>query len=200
MDFRKSGLNAMHRHIQEKDAHASVNTIKKLQKGVTEGLESLNLQLSCQESTSYNGSIIWKISNYAQRKRDAKQGRVQSLFSQPFYTSPTGYKICARIYLNGDGIRKGTHVSLFFVIMQGEYDALLKWPFVKRVSFEVLRSGERVNHMDTFQSDVESTSFQRLVSTMNVASGAPLFITQLTLEGTSGYIIEDTVYIRITVE
>jgi len=41
--------------------------------------------------------------------------------------------MCARLYLNGDGMGKGTHVSLFFVIMRGAYDALLKWPFRQKV-------------------------------------------------------------------
>ena len=44
-----------------------------------------------------------------------------------------GYKMCARLYLNGDGMGKGTHVSLFFVVMRGAYDALLKWPFRQKV-------------------------------------------------------------------
>jgi len=43
--------------------------------------------------------------------------------------------MCARLYLNGDGMGKGTHVSLFFVIMRGAYDALLKWPFRQKVCY-----------------------------------------------------------------
>jgi hypothetical protein len=38
-----------------------------------------------------------------------------------------------RLYLNGDGVGKGTHISLFFVIMKGEYDLLLSWPFKHKV-------------------------------------------------------------------
>lgn len=38
-----------------------------------------------------------------------------------------------RLYLHGDGAGKGTHVSLFFVIMKGEYDPLLSWPFKHKV-------------------------------------------------------------------
>ena len=49
--------------------------------------------------------------------------------------SVVGYKLCARIYLNGDGMGKTTHVSLFFVIMRGQFDALLKWPFRQKVGF-----------------------------------------------------------------
>ena len=31
---------------------------------------------------------------------------------------------------------KGTHMSMFFVVMRGEYDALLPWPFVQKVHFK----------------------------------------------------------------
>ena len=45
-----------------------------------------------------------------------------------------GYKMCIRAYLNGDGIGYKTHFSVFFVLMKGEFDPLLKWPFEYKVS------------------------------------------------------------------
>ena len=85
------------------------------------------------ESTSYTGVLVWKIRDYHRRRAEAVSGKTLSLYSQPFYTSRYGYKMCARIYLNGDGMGKGTHMSLFFVVMKGEYDALLPWPFRQKV-------------------------------------------------------------------
>lgn len=41
--------------------------------------------------------------------------------------------MCLRIYLNGDGTGRGTHLSLFFVVMRGPHDALLRWPFNQKV-------------------------------------------------------------------
>lgn len=60
-----------------------------------------------------------------------------------FYTSKYGYKMCLRIYLNGDGTGRGTHLSLFFVVMRGHSDALLKWPFNQKVTptLNVCRGG-----------------------------------------------------------
>ena len=48
--------------------------------------------------------------------------------------SRNGYKMCIRAYLNGDGSGYNTHLSVFFVLMKGEYDALLRWPFDYKVS------------------------------------------------------------------
>lgn len=50
-----------------------------------------------------------------------------------FFTSKYGYKMCLRIYLNGDGTGRASHLSLFFVVMRGHSDALLKWPFNQKV-------------------------------------------------------------------
>lgn len=41
--------------------------------------------------------------------------------------------MCLRVYLNGDGTGRGTHLSLFFVVMKGPHDALLRWPFNQKV-------------------------------------------------------------------
>ena len=62
-----------------------------------------------------------------------------------FYTSKYGYKMCLRIYLNGDGTGRGSHLSLFFVVMRGLSDALLNWPFNQKA-----RTGELIYKMHRF--------------------------------------------------
>lgn len=61
---------------------------------------------------------------------------VSALPLTAFYTSKYGYKMCLRVYLNGDGTGRGTHLSLFFVVMKGPNDALLRWPFNQKVGLE----------------------------------------------------------------
>ena len=60
---------------------------------------------------------------------DAKTGKLVSIYSSPFFSGRIGYKMCMRAYMNGDGIGEGTHLSLFFIVMRGEFDPLLSWPF-----------------------------------------------------------------------
>ena len=54
--------------------------------------------------------------------------------------------MCIRAYLNGDGSGERTHLSIFFVIMKGEYDPLLRWPFEHKVSL-VLVDQEHKKHL-----------------------------------------------------
>ena len=145
-----------------------------------------------------NGVLVWKICDFTRRQQDAISGKTPSLYSPPFYTSPAGYKVCARLYPNGDGIGKGTHLSLFFVVMKGEYDALLPWPFRQKVSLMLLDQRGCRNVVETFRPDPASTSFQRPQQDMNVASGCPLFLPLSTLPY-STYLQDDTLFFKIVV-
>nr|XP_002130602.1 TNF receptor-associated factor 3-like [Ciona intestinalis] len=152
------------------------------------------------ETTSYSGVALWKINNFQRRKREAESGRALSIYSQPFYTSRYGYKMCARVYLNGDGMGKGTHVSLFFVLMKGEYDNLLPWPFRQKVTLMLLDQGLERRHLsDMFRPDPTSSSFTKPTSDMNIASGCPLFVAHNLIEGSS-YVKDDVIFIRIHVD
>nr|XP_022330856.1 TNF receptor-associated factor 3-like isoform X2 [Crassostrea virginica] len=163
-------------------------------------LAELDLRFQVLETASYDGVLMWKIRDYYRRKQEAKSGRTLSLYSQPFYTSRTGYKMCARVYLNGDGMGKGTHLSLFFVVMRGEYDALLPWPFQQKVSLMLLDQDSFRRHVcDTFQPDTTSTSFKRPTTEMNVATGCPLFISHSVLE-TKTFLKDDTIFIKVKVD
>ncbi|XP_061171996.1 TNF receptor-associated factor 3-like [Saccostrea echinata] len=159
----------------------------------------IDLKMQVMEAASYDGVLMWKIRDYSKRKQDAKTGRTVSLYSQPFYTGRFGYKMCARVYLNGDGVGKGTHLSLFFVVQKGEYDALLPWPFKQKVTLMLLDQENRTRHIaDSFRPDVKSSSFKRPNTEMNIASGCPMFVSHPVLE-TPGYLRDDTIFIKVVV-
>ncbi|XP_032882369.1 TNF receptor-associated factor 3 [Amblyraja radiata] len=163
-------------------------------------LADMDLRFQLLETVSYNGKLIWKIRDYKRRKQEAVSGKTLSLYSQPFYTGYFGYKMCARVYLNGDGMGKGTHLSLFFVVMRGEYDALLPWPFKQKVTLMLLDQGQAGRHLgDAFKPDPNSSSFKQPVGEMNIASGCPLFVAQTVLESGT-YIKDDTIFIKVVVD
>ena len=159
-----------------------------------------DLRIQVLESSFYDGVLLWRIPNFRRRRQDAISGRTTSLYSPPFYSSHRGYKMCGRVYLNGDGMGKGTHLSLFFVVMKGNFDALLPWPFRQRVTLMVLNQSNPQRHtLDTFRPDSQSSSFQRPSQDMNVASGCPLFIPLPALE-TKGYVKDDVLFVCIKVD
>ena len=173
-------------------------TIKKLERTIqskSAELEDRDFRLSLIENSNYDGTMIWKIPQFSQRKADAENGKYTSIFSLPFYSDRYGYKMCLRLYIMGDGIGKGTHLSLFFVVMRGEFDNILQWPFTHKVTFKLINQAGGRDIIDTFQPDPMSTSFRKPKSDMNVASGCPRFVSHTELEN-GGFIVDDTIFIK----
>nr|XP_002741095.1 PREDICTED: TNF receptor-associated factor 2-like [Saccoglossus kowalevskii] len=160
-----------------------------------------DLRIQSLEMASYDGVLVWKITDFAPKRQDAISGRTTSIYSPCFYSSRHGYKMCARIYINGDGMGKGNHVSLFFVIMKGESDALLRWPFRQKVTMMWLDQINKDHVIDAFRPDPTSSSFQRPKHDMNIASGCPLFMPLSQLESLRHhYVRDDTAFIKIFVD
>ena len=157
------------------------------------------LRLGMMDYKNADGILIWKITEIGRRRRDAVSGKTLSIYSQPFYTSPNGYKMCAKLYLNGDEMGRRSHLSLFFVIMRGKYDSVLPWPFKQMVTLILIDQGGRRHISHTFMPDPSSSSFKRPRSEMNIASGCSLFVSLSTLDG-GGYITDDTLFIKMIVD
>ena len=155
----------------------------------------LELQLQASLASTHNGAFLWRIPEVHRRMRDAKIGRITSIYSPPFYTGRNGYKMCIRAYLNGDGSGEGTHLSIFFVLMRGEYDPLLQWPFEPKVSLILVDQDHKKHLVQTFKPNAQSSSFKKPVSDMNVASGCPEFA-ELSILDNPSYVKEDVMYIK----
>ncbi|XP_054249184.1 TNF receptor-associated factor 2 [Indicator indicator] len=191
-----------HRLDQEKIETLSTK-VRQLERSI--GLKDLALaemeeKIRGMEASTYDGVFIWKITEFARKRQEAITGRSPAIFSPAFYTSKYGYKMCLRVYLNGDGTGRGTHLSLFFVVMKGPNDALLRWPFNQKVTLMLLDQNNREHIIDAFRPDVSSSSFQRPVTEMNIASGCPLFCPVSLMEAKSSYVRDDAIFIKAIVD
>ena len=162
-------------------------------------ISELELQLQASLASTHTGSFLWRIPEVSRRKRDAFEGRITSIYSPPFYSGRNGYKMCIRAYLNGDGIGFNTHLSVFFVLLKGEYDPLLKWPFESKVSLILVDQNMREHIIQTFKPSPESSSFQRPRSDMNIASGCPQFA-KLSVLDEGNYIKSDVMFLKCIVD
>ena len=164
-------------------------------------LAEQDLRLRELETTSFDGTLMWALNDFSRKRQEAINGRTLSIYSTPFYTSRAGYKMCTRIYLNGDGVGKGTHVSLFFVIMRGQYDAILPWPFKQKVTLMLLNQNNGEHVIDAFRPDPNSLSFRQPQSAVNIASGIPLFCPLSRLEDRHyTHVKDDTMFLKIIVD
>ncbi|XP_047433495.1 TNF receptor-associated factor 5 [Mugil cephalus] len=157
------------------------------------------------EATSYDGRLIWKIQDFKKRREAEVKGQSPCLSSVPFHIGRCGYKMAMKAYLNGDGEGRGSHLSLYVVLMPGDFDALLQWPFRQTVSLSVLDQSGASNHrILSFRPDPTTKCFQQPApeSVSNVAVGFPCFIPLNLLENSpnAAYVKDDTLFVKAKVD
>jgi hypothetical protein len=171
---------------------------------------------------SLNGGCIWEVSNidqikskYIKKKNyffpiisvldDATSDKQYSVYSEAFYLYPQGYKLCMRLYMNGDHKARGRCMSLFVAMMRGDDDDKLQWPFQFKVTFTLIDqsvTGDNQPHINQFCcSDSTAKCFGRPYTDMNIACGIPMFIRLDHLEeNRHRYIQNDRMFIKIEID
>lgn len=107
-----------------------------------------------------NGDFIWRVSNFSVRCAELKNNL--STYSPPFYTSQYGYKCCVRLAVKWR--HEQYFLSLFILLMKGEYDDILEWPFDGKITLGVLdysNSCPKQHVIDSVVSNPELQAFQR---------------------------------------
>jgi TNF receptor-associated factor 4 len=155
--------------------------------------------------SSYNkGKFTFKMAAFSQLKLTGAL-----FFSPSFYTGPGGYKMCIRVVANGDGQGKDTHISVYAVVMRGDYDDNLEWPIKGTVIVELLNHLRDDTHHAIRFSYPEGRGD---VSTQRVTTGdrakrgygktrfIPYTELGLNKQKNCQYLKDDGLYFRITVE
>ena len=92
--------------------------------------------------------LVIKMSQFSELKANNNEW-----YSPGFYTHTCGYKMCLRVYANGSGDGKGTHVSVFLRLMKGENDDALTWPITYKCTITLLNQlKDEGHHTGTFDS------------------------------------------------
>ncbi|KAL9954680.1 hypothetical protein ACROYT_G042246 [Oculina patagonica] len=146
-------------------------------------------------------SFIWKISGIYRILREAT--RNTSVKSEPFFTEPNGYKLRVLMKPNGDLSRSGKtgYVSFFLVIMRGEYDAILPWPFERTVTFRLIDQQEDPDYKEDVimeLSEEDNHAFLRPSKEENDGYGFPKFICHDKIRRRR-YIVDDTAFLEVQV-
>ncbi|XP_065902114.1 TNF receptor-associated factor 4-like [Dysidea avara] len=66
--------------------------------------------------------------------------------SDPFYTHDKGYKMILKVYPDGCGDHKGTHLSVFLCLMKGPRDDELTWPMRGNFNVKLLNQISDCEH------------------------------------------------------
>ena len=104
-----------------------------------EKFEALQRQLAKKVDTDKEGGnkrFIWKVNPGPPPSGRENSTAVKE--SNAFYTGCYGYKLKVRLSLD---YRLGP-LSIVVVLMEGEYDGILPWPFSKKIAFTLIDQNE----------------------------------------------------------
>jgi len=149
--------------------------------------------------------FIWKIENFCEILKNAINEEISRIASAPFYTDRTesyGYKLKVKIYPNGFNSGKNNHLSVFIVVMKGEYDSILPWPFRKELKFTLIDQQEDLFQRENYTKHLDPGNrpkcFVRPTTEQNVGYGSPEFISHEKLHSRR-YIMDDTLFLQVEV-
>lgn len=113
--------------------------------------------------------------------------------------------MCLRLFINGDCKARDTHMSIFFVIMRGEHDKELQWPFKFKATFSLidqLTTNDNRHHVsEDCWPNSKPECFECPFTNMNNAFGIPLFIPlNLFTKYPNRYIKNNTMYIKFAID
>ncbi len=180
-------------------------TILELQKEIGElkmHVTSQRVDMQELQMTLYPcmGQFTWRIDGIRDKIKAAQAGDPASslMYSSPFYSSESGYKLCLCIYPAGDNNQ--SFLSLYFVIMKGQFDEVLQWPFQKQVYLTLLNTMGGHGVMKNISPDPRLHYFSRPNSPRNVGYGYPKFIplTKLVYED-SEFVAGGAIFLRCRV-
>ena len=125
--------------------HVAMETILKLetrQRTSEKQMLQAQARLSSLENRGTTNKMTFKMAKFSQCKESE-----DVFYSPPFYSHQGGYKMCVRVDANGNGSAKGTHVSATAILMRGENDDNLTWPFTGSVTVELLNQLADKEHL-----------------------------------------------------
>ena len=205
-------VNVLQSQIQqevEREVHVLQSQFKEEVKKVWKNCESKIAVIESQLETKLDevqrtlpygsNTFTWKITGFGYISLQAKEGNQTRIRTDPFCIF--GYKLKLHMIPNGNGHGAGSHISVFIVVMKGENDAILSWPFYERVTFTLIDQQENPNSREnivmSFKANPENKyCFGRPVKDVNSGHGFTKFVSHDKLRERR-YIVDDTIFIQV---
>ena len=201
--------NDMQHHFQvtTEAVHKLVSTVEHLKDIImakTNEISELNAKISELADGVSKRKLVFKVTGFAKHK-----SQKESIVSPPIYSGQGGYKMCFKVYANGNESGKISYVSVYAYLVRGENDDHLPWPFTGKAVIELLNQLEDRNHWTkTVQFIKNHDSSQRVVDSDNDTAvsgyGHPKYITHSSLgyspARNSQYLKDDCLYFRFDIK
>jgi len=147
--------------------------------------------------------VTMKMSQYNKYKKSSNSSK---WYSDSFYSHSNGYQMSLYVLASGHDAGKGTHMSVFVVLMKGPHDDELSWPLRGTFEIKLLNQISNSNHHScllTYDDETPDETAGRVIEKIKAAygHGVPQFISNDDLfKGTSTcqYIKDDCIFLQVS--
>lgn len=147
-------IQAMYQRIVVLEQRACEQDVKI--DNLTKQLNSVRTQADPRYS---NGTIVWEIPNFHNLIEHLRSNTNNLVYSRECYTSPYGYKFCARLNIQP---KNPLLLSLHVHLMQSENDTHLEWPFIGRIKLCMVHPRDmKLSQRDTIMTKPEILAFHQ---------------------------------------
>ena len=171
-------------------------------------MEALQRQLEKKGNNNRENEhpqFIWKVARFSLILQLAKAERKiqKRIYSAPFYTENYGYRLKVAMDPNGSLSSGNTHLSVYIIVMKGEYDELLSWPFRKKIKITLIDQqgdpAKRENVADyLLPLPFNEGIAERPKSEEYVWRGKSQFISHEELQ-TRRYLVDDALFLQVEI-
>ena len=193
----------------EEELNEAKNKLKKIEDKFNNAVALLNETMAALKNAmgllQLSNVFLWRIDGFSEILKKAKNEGKEKIYSDPLYTKTEtdgfGYKLKVLICPNGIGDAKNIPLSVFIIIMKGEYDAILPWHFNKEVKFTLIDQQDKPGKRDDKTAELigqNIPSFTRPTTEENIGIGFKCFISHEELKS-QHYIVDDTLFLQVEI-
>lgn len=144
------------------------------------------------------GTFIWEIDNFKARLEAMLSDNAKMLYSPGFYTSPNGYRFCARLNISSQNSKC---FALHIHLMKSEFDDCLTWPFNGRLSLAMINCPfPQLTQQDTMMSRSDLAAFQKPSAEICLRGFGYTEYALVNDVCRNGFILNDTLKFRICIK
>ena len=143
-----------------------------------------------------------KIVKFTRKLAQAKSNNDRGMIESEHFFSSHGYKMQLRVYLNGAPYGHAGCMGVYLILMKGDRDGTLPWPFTKHYTFVLVDQQDDHSQRQNIEKAITpggEEEFKRPTQRENRGWGINQFVKHSTLR-TRQYIRDHAVYIKILVD
>jgi len=185
--------------VKQEELDQEKITLIKQVKELTEANIALDAKMKKEVSVlrSESSTFVWNINGFSEILKRAINGTELEIYSAPFFTGKTGYKLSVCIQPNGNRSWKHSYLSVHLRFIKGPYDNILAWPFHYKATFTLIDQQEDpIKRQNVAQSVISHVS--KPTSDFCSQEGILRFVSHKALQ-TRRYIVEDTLFLQVEV-